>query len=247
MKENPLDIGSIRARCSEEEFKARESFVISGKIPIPILIRKGFRSLCLDPVLFTVRNLPGEIGFKTRQMWYKCFLGAMGKGCIIDVGVSFSTPYNVFLDRFVFIDQYCQFLCPEGYIRIGKRSHIAQFCVILGHSGVEIGNFVGIAAGSKILSLSDWPGNGKRICGPMVPIAQRGLRAGQVTIENEASIGANSVIMPGVTIGEGAVVAANSVVSKDVKPWTIVMGIPPRVIGKRDPVTQPDPDLLQGV
>jgi len=233
-----------KSKRFDNDLKAREDYLISGKLGISTLIKMGLQSLCTDPTLFIVRNFPGAIGFKIRQIWYKSFLGAMGKGCIIDVGVSISHPRNVFLDRFVFIDQYCQFLCPTGYIKIGKRTHIAHFGVILGHGCVEIGNYVGIAAGVKILSLSDWPGNGKRICGPMVPIAQRGLKEGKITIGNEASIGVNSVIMPGITIGEGAVVGANSIISNNVEPWTIVLGIPSRVIGKRDPVTQPDPDIL---
>lgn len=52
-----------------------------------------------------------------------------------------------------------------------------------------------------------------------------------ITIESDVWIGAGSVVLPGVTIGEGAVVGANSVVSKDVPPYTIVWGTPARAIG----------------
>jgi acetyltransferase-like isoleucine patch superfamily enzyme len=244
MEDNSADEAIDKAKKYDDELKARDQYLISGKLPLSMLIKMGIKSLAVDPMLFFIKNLPGPIGFKTRQLWYKNFLGSMGKGSIIEVGVSFSHPRNVFLDSFVFIDQYCQFLCSTGCIKIGKRTHIAPFCVILGQGGVEIGSFVGISPGAKIMSLSDWPGNGKRICGPMVPMSQRGLKEGKITIKNEVNIGSNSVIMPGVTIGEGAVIGANTIISADVEPWTIVLGIPPRVIGKRDPVTEPDPDLL---
>lgn len=54
------------------------------------------------------------------------------------------------------------------------------------------------------------------------------------TIENGASLGANSTIICGVTVGEFAMVAAGSVVTKDVKPYTLVMGNPARAVGKID-------------
>ncbi len=227
---------------SQEDLEARESFVKTGKLPTSLMLKRGIQSLVSDPWLLFVRYLPGPIGFKLRQLWYGHSFGSMGKGCVIDVGTSFPSPGNIFLSDFVYIDQYCQFISPEGYIRIGRRCHIAQFCVILGHGGVEISDFVGIASGTKIFSLSEWPGDGKRICGPMIPMAQRGLRKGKITIGRDAFLGANSVIMPGITIGEGAVIGANSVILTDVEPWSIVMGNPSRVVGRRDPVTVIDPD-----
>ena len=56
---------------------------------------------------------------------------------------------------------------------------------------------------------------------------------GDTIIESDAWIGMNAMIMPGVTIGEGAIVAAGSVVAKDVAPYTIVGGNPAKVIKKR--------------
>ena len=56
---------------------------------------------------------------------------------------------------------------------------------------------------------------------------------GDTIIENDAWIGMNAMIMPGVTIGEGAIVAAGSVVAKDVPPYTIVGGNPAKEIKKR--------------
>jgi acetyltransferase-like isoleucine patch superfamily enzyme len=55
-----------------------------------------------------------------------------------------------------------------------------------------------------------------------------------ITISDNVWVATNAIILPGVTIGEGAVVAAGSVVTKDVEPWTVVGGNPARVIGKRE-------------
>ena len=61
-----------------------------------------------------------------------------------------------------------------------------------------------------------------------------------VRIEKDAYVGSNAVVMPGVTIGEGAVVGASSLVIKDVEPYHVVVGVPARVMGKRPKVTEPD-------
>ena len=58
------------------------------------------------------------------------------------------------------------------------------------------------------------------------------LKTRQVTINNDAWIGCNSIILKGVTIGEGAIVAAGSVVTQDVMPWTVVAGNPAKVVKK---------------
>lgn len=63
--------------------------------------------------------------------------------------------------------------------------------------------------------------------------ANRPLTTAPITICDGVWIGARATILPGVTIGEGAVVAANAVVTKDVEPWTVVGGNPARVIGRR--------------
>ena len=74
----------------------------------------------------------------------------------------------------------------------------------------------------------------------MIPQEQRALKAGTICIGKDAFVGANAVIMPGVTIGQGAVVGANTTVHRDVKPWTVVMGFPPKIVGMREPVTVED-------
>lgn len=61
------------------------------------------------------------------------------------------------------------------------------------------------------------------------------MKEGPIHICKNAHIGSRAVIMPGVTIGEGSIVAAGSVVTKDVEPFTIVAGVPAKVIRKINP------------
>jgi galactoside O-acetyltransferase len=64
-------------------------------------------------------------------------------------------------------------------------------------------------------------------------IKNQGHKSGTIKIGNDVWIGVNSVILPDITIGDGAVVGAGSVVTHDIDPYTVVAGIPARKIGER--------------
>ena len=68
------------------------------------------------------------------------------------------------------------------------------------------------------------------------PIETQNLKIAYVRIERDGFIGTNAVVHPGVTIGEGAIIGSNSLVLKDIEPWTINIGSPTKVIGKRPKV-----------
>lgn len=113
-------------------------------------------------------------------------------------------------------------------VEIGEFSIINPFTVIYSGSGVIIGDNVMIAPHCMIAS-----GNHgfKQTDIPMRHAAD--ISNGPIIIENGVWIGANSTITDGVRIGYEAVVAAGSVVTKDVEPWDIVGGVPAKVIGNR--------------
>jgi acetyltransferase-like isoleucine patch superfamily enzyme len=99
--------------------------------------------------------------------------------------------------------------------------------VLYGHGGLRIGNFVRIATHCVLV-----PANHgfDRLD---VPIARQPVQALGITIEDDVWIGANSVVLDGVTIGRGAIIGAGTVVTKDVRPYAICVGNPARVIGDR--------------
>jgi acetyltransferase-like isoleucine patch superfamily enzyme len=107
-------------------------------------------------------------------------------------------------------------------IRIGRRTVVNQQCCLDGRGGLSIGDDVDIAAGVWILTDSHDMND------PLFPEI-----LAPVTIGNYAWIGSRAMILPGVTVGEGAVVAAGAVVTRDVEPFTIVAGVPARPIGTR--------------
>lgn len=107
-------------------------------------------------------------------------------------------------------------------ITIGNNTVINRFTYLDGRVPVYIGNNVNISHYTIIQTLTHDPQNPDFVCIEK-PVA----------IMDHAWIGTRAIILPGVTVGEGAVIAAGAVVSKDVAPYTIVAGTPARKIGER--------------
>jgi acetyltransferase-like isoleucine patch superfamily enzyme len=110
-------------------------------------------------------------------------------------------------------------------ISIGNNSCINRRCYLDGRSGIRIGANVNISPEAYLLSLTH------DLQDPRFSTVGK-----EVVIHDHAWLGARAMVMPGVTIGEGAVVGAGAVVTKDVPPYTIVAGVPARKIGERNRV-----------
>jgi acetyltransferase-like isoleucine patch superfamily enzyme len=118
--------------------------------------------------------------------------------------------------------------------------HIGPGAEIAGLGGVFIGDYAAVGSNAQVLSHSEALDGGKRLSGPMIPEEIKGMKTAPVRLEKDSFVGAGAVILPGITLGEGAVVAANSLVTADVKPWQVVMGVPARPVGRREPVQVPE-------
>lgn len=115
---------------------------------------------------------------------------------------------------------------------IGSYVHIGAQAFIAGTHGVDIGDFVNISPGAAIFSTSD-DFSGETLAGPLVTAELRGAYEAPVRIGRQAIIGARSVVLPGVTIGEGTAVGALSLVKESVPEWSIYAGVPARFIRQR--------------
>lgn len=117
----------------------------------------------------------------------------------------------------------CRFLNGRK-VHLGDRNVINFGCLFDGrHYLIRTGSDVSIGPEATILTLGHDPQS--------PDFADRG---GDVIIGDRVWIGYRAIILPGVTIGEGAVVGAGSVVTKNVEPYTIVAGVPAQTIGKRN-------------
>lgn len=124
-------------------------------------------------------------------------------------------------------------------IKIGRYVHISSFVSIIGGGELEVGDYAVIATGARILTGTDTYYEGARMS-TALPLEQRNVKLGKVTICKDAFVGTNAVVHPGVTIGEGAIVGSCSLVLRDCEPWTIYAGVPCKPIGKRPKVNRPD-------
>jgi len=106
---------------------------------------------------------------------------------------------------------------------IGPNTIVNPRCYLDGRGGLSIGANVSISREASIQTLQHDPDS-----------PEFALRAEPVRICDRVWIGTRAIILPGVTIGEGAVVAAGAVVTKDIAPFTIVGGVPARQIGERN-------------
>lgn len=129
---------------------------------------------------------------------------------------------DVFVGRFSYMND-------GGYIR--NNTYIGRYC--------SIGRRVTISAGMhNTMGLSSSPSlnQGIRYNGAQSELLKISSKRPTLTkIKNDVWIGDGAVIMPGITIGTGAVIAANAVVTKDVAPYTVVGGVPAKVIKERFP------------
>jgi maltose O-acetyltransferase len=111
----------------------------------------------------------------------------------------------------------------KSMVVIGNNCVINSRTLLDGRIGrLIIGNNVDIARETNIFTLEHDPNS-----------EDHAMRPGDVIIEDYVWIASRVTILPGIHIGKGAVIAANSVVTKDVEPMTIVAGIPARKIGER--------------
>lgn len=114
-----------------------------------------------------------------------------------------------------------EFIAPQNLV-IAGNCHIGRYCQIDARGGISIGRNSVIASHSLLITADHDP-QAPGFDGRLAPIV----------IGDRVWLGSRVIILKGVTVGEGAVVAAGSVVHRDVAPWTIVSGVPAKPIGRR--------------
>lgn len=114
-----------------------------------------------------------------------------------------------------------------GYIEVGENCSINSFCHISGNGGVLIGNNVLLATQCVIISANHNFSNAD------IPICEQGESRKKIIIEDDCWLGAGVKVLAGVKIGKGSVIGAGAVVTKDIPPYSICIGVPARLIQTR--------------
>lgn len=168
-----------------------------------------------------------------RPRWYIRLLAPLyqhrGRGSKIYWSVRMDTPpYRKFsLGTKSVIESYCCINNAVGDVLIGNHTRIGIHNTIIGP--VTIGNHVNLAQGIVVTALNH------NFKDTTMRIDEQGISTNPVTIGDDVWIGANAVILPGVTIGKHVVIAAGAVVAKDVPNNSVVGGVPAKILKDLNP------------
>jgi galactoside O-acetyltransferase len=196
-------------------------------------------------------SLPTALGAVLRAGVYGLLLGKIGSSCFIEEGVRIRIPQKVFLGNRVFIGKGCDIDVeyPESEIRIGDDVHISRDTTLLagvgqaivhdyvnigarsfiyGHGGVEIGKNSLLADNVRLIAGNHRYKDASKL------IRLQGGYAKKTTIGEDVWLGSSVIVLGGVTVGDGAVVGAGAVVTKNIPSYSVAMGVPAKVVGKRE-------------
>ena len=130
------------------------------------------------------------------------------------------------------IDDFSVIICTNGFLKIGRYVHISNHCMISAKAGLIINDFAGLSPGVNIFTSSgDYQGN--NLTNPTVPQEFVGDYSGKVEIGKHAVIGAKSIILPNVKIGDGASIGSLSLIKNNLEEWTVYAGVPATRIKSR--------------
>lgn len=200
---------------------------------------------------YLLKDVPGAAGADLRNRWYPPLFAAWGDDIQMRQGVTFVHPERIALGSQLRVEERVHLdatrghgmtladrvrLCfgaylvthtTAGSIRIGAGSYIGAYSQVWGHAGVEIGAHVLAAPGLLIVPYQHEFGD------VTVPIARQGGQQARVVIEDDVYLGMGVRILLGVTIGRGSVIGAGTVVTRDIPPASVAVGVPARVIRSR--------------
>ena len=157
-------------------------------------------------------------------------LASCGERALISRKSSVYQASRVTLGHDVRVDD---FSILSGPVSIGNFVHVAAFCALYGgEAGIEVSDFCNLSSRVTIYAISD-DYSGQSLTNPMIPAKYKHLEHGKVTVGKHVIMGSGTVVLPGVSVGEGCAIGALSLVSRDLPPWTVCAGIPARPIKAR--------------
>jgi len=168
----------------------------------------------------------------SREILEKMGFASIGQNVNISERASFYNTANISLGSNVRIDDFCVLSAGAGGIFLGNYIHIAVYSSIMGVGKITLLDFCGLSSKVSIYSSND-DYSGAKMTNPTVPSRFTGVSHADVTLEKHVIIGASSIILPGVTLHEGAAIGALSLVNRDCEAFGIYAGTPAKRIGDR--------------
>jgi acetyltransferase-like isoleucine patch superfamily enzyme len=170
--------------------------------------------------------------FFTSQEVVKLGLAHVGKDVRISRLASLHNPPGISVGDHSRIDDFCILSAGEGGIEIGRHVHLAVYVSLMGNGKITLGDFSGMSSRVSIYSSND-DYSGQYLTNPTVPPQFTNVTSGPVCIGRHAIVGCGAIILPAVSIGEGAAIGALSLVRGDCEPFGIYVGTPARYVRQR--------------
>lgn len=173
-----------------------------------------------------------ETSFLSREEIQKMGFRSVGENCLISRFSRFYGASRMAIGDHVRIDDFCVL---SGRIEIGNHVHVAAQCSLFGGddlSAITLHDFSGLSGRTTIYARSD-DYSGNWMTNPTVPEHLTHVVSKPVSIGRHAIVGAGSVILPGVSLGDGAALGAMSLATKSIPDSTIHSGIPARRVRRR--------------
>ena len=165
--------------------------------------------------------------FKFRYL-YRC----TGRKTVVGERAVFINSANIRIGENCLIQDRVYFRAGlDGHIRLGDGAAVNSYVQMYGHGGIDIGDNAQVGPNTVITT------TGHDYLSTDLESNYAGIKIG-----NRAWIGANCTVLPGVTIGDNAVIGAGAVVAKDIPPDCVALGVPARVIRYFDDPNQETPD-----
>lgn len=168
--------------------------------------------------------------FYTEEELQGLGLKSCGKNVLISRKTSVYGAENISIGDNVRVDDFC---ILSGRITLGNHIHVSAYAALYGaEMGIEVGDYVSISSRTSIYAVSD-DYSGEFMTNPTLPERFRGVTSAPVRIGKHAIIGASSVVLPGVTVGEGASFGAFSLIKENCAGWWMYAGIPVKKVKER--------------
>lgn len=197
---------------------------------IPTVIGVGLRGVAYRLIM----NLEGMPAIENSVRLAYTNNITLGKGVYLDQGVYLHALPNgitigddTFLMHHTMLHVFNFRNLPQAGITIGNNCFLGEFNVIRGQGGVTIGNNVYTGPMVKIVAVNHVYDN------PDIPIREQGITAQGIVIEDDVWLGAGVTVVDGVTIGHSSIIGAGAVVTGDIPPYSIAVGIPAKSVKDR--------------
>lgn len=173
------------------------------------------------------------MAFLSTQQLSELGFAALGSNVLISDKASIYGSERIYIGNNVRVDDFCVLSAGVGGIYIGDYIHIAVYSSLIGAGKITLENFCNISSKVSIYSSND-DYSGLFLTNPVVPAEYTNITQSDVVLGKHVIIGSGSIILPGVTLGEGVAIGSLSLVNKSCEAFGIYAGVPVSKIKNRD-------------